>query len=170
MINVGAFCEWVSTELNTTALIPSDAPRKEFPYITVVSIVTNHPRTHQVGKEQIDADTVRTTFQEREQLSLTAIGSSQTNASKDLCFALRDLLYSQGRKDFFAENGWKFRMVSFPMARYLSVDDAGEERHGFDIEISKIYTINETTAGSIEQVTITDEGGKIDTVTVDAET
>jgi hypothetical protein len=170
VINVGAFCEWLSNELSTTAFIPSDAPRPAFPYITVVKIINNHPRPYQVGKEQVDDDTTEISFQERQQLSLTAVASSQNSASEDLCESLRDLLYSQKRKDFFAENGWKFRMITFPASRYLTVDDVGEERHGFDIEISKTKVIEDNETGSVGEVVVANPSGKINEIIVEEET
>jgi hypothetical protein len=170
VINVGTFVDWVKDELTTEVIIPSGSPRPALPYITVMEIVNNFPRPHQVGREQVDEDTTRMSYQERQQFSLTAIGSSENNAAKELCYSLRDLLYSQTRKDFFAENGWKFRIITFPAARYLTTDDFGEERHGFDIEISKTNTTEDSTAGSIGEIELTNPSGKIEDIIVDEET
>jgi hypothetical protein len=167
VFSVGPFCDWLNEQMQIPVFIPTGHPRKEFPHITVVSIVSNHPKTHQVGRHQIDDETTEISFPDRTQFSLTVVDDSANGVAETKCNELRNLLYSQVRKDWFAEQGLVFRMISFPKPRFLTHDDFSEERVGFDIEIGEVVKIVDEVA-AVDEVTITDTGGKIDEIIVES--
>lgn len=166
MYNIDDFLTYLESITVYTYMLPTREIRENFPYVSVVPIVSNIDDIYQQVVHKNSIDNTNKNIQEfidsrdLSQFSFTAIDTFDNDNALDIANGLQALFRKQIIKDWFQARSEAIRILSPVTPRFVIEDDFDEARFGFDIQItSRIST--EQDKEFIDSLTISDSGDKI---------